>query len=118
MINVTYSVKLNPKIEKEVKDNISDILYSIARQCLDMSYPITPRLTGRMVNSSMAGGVKDISPEHKMIGNYTSYASAVWVKDANKTNWTTPGTTSHWFDETMRTKGAVILQNATSKEKL
>ena len=118
MNNVHIEYKINPKLDTIIEKNISDILYSVARQCLDMSYPITPRLSGKMSNTSMASGVTDISDKEKTIGNYTNYASAVWKKNAQRTKWTTPGTTSHWFDETMKTKGAVILQNATTKEKL
>lgn len=118
MIAVEFEYKVNPKIEKEVEKNISDILYSMARQCLDMTYPITPRNTGKMANSSMAHGVEDISNTDKMIGSFTDYASSVWNKNAQKTHWTTPGTTSRWFAETMKIKGNIILANATNKEKL
>lgn len=111
-------VKINPGIENIVQRRISDILYSIARQCLDVSYAITPRQTGKMANSSMAQGVSDLFYNHKQIGNYTDYAYSVWTKDAQKTQWTTPGTTSRWFEETLKTKKESFMANALKQHRL
>lgn len=118
MISCNVEVRTNPQLNSLIQRNISDILYSVARQCLDVSYSITPRNTGRMANSSMAKGVIDVAYDHKQIGNFTNYAYNVWNKDAQKTNWTTPGTTSHWFEETMKTKKDVFMANALNTERL
>ena len=117
MINgVELHFSENKHLKKEFEKHIGNILYDVARQCLDSSYSITPRTTGKMANTSMAKGVQTASYNDKYIGNYTDYAIYVWKMNADRTNWTTPGTTSKWFENTMKSKGATFILNAVSKE--
>lgn len=114
--NFSIDVKWLPGMENKVLHEIPDrIIYSVARQTLDLTYPTIPELTGKLKQSSLARGVQGGNGVYK-IGSYTDYASYVYVKNNEKTNWTTPGTNSHWFTETLQKKGKSILQEAVRKE--
>lgn len=102
------------KINKVVPD---EIIYGVARATLDQVQPTIPENTGKMRRSTLAGGVKGGNGEYQ-IGSYTNYAKYVYVKDNAKTNWTTPGTNSHWFKEYFLKHGNSILSMVLKENKL
>ena len=121
MIEVETTVELNKNTLKKLNKLPSEILYSVARQTLDLSYqtiPLSDRVNrGRLRSSSMAYGVKKHTNNDFSIGSETDYASYVWVMNNETTNWTTPGTQSAWYDRVYKEKGKSILQNAINETK-
>ena len=121
MIDVTTSVDLNKKTFKTLEEFPSKMLYSVARQTLDLTYPTIPlsdrKNRGRLRSSSMAYGVKQHTPLDYSIGSETDYAKYVWNMDNEKTHWTTPGTQSKWYERVYKKKGKSILQNAIDEAK-
>lgn len=118
-MEVTYEFNMNPKTKQGLKNIPSDILYSIAKQTLDISYPIIPMsdITGHrgtLRRSSISGGVRGADNDY-YIGSYTSYASHVWSLNDQTTNWTTRGTHSQWFARTLKEKGHGIIQVAINQ---
>ena len=96
-------VKVNwyPGKKKEVLEASDKIMYAIARQTLDRTFPHIPmsRRKGvvHMRQTSMAAGVRGSDGDY-YIGSYTNYAKYVWVMP-NNTNWTEPGTFGKWYQE-------------------
>jgi hypothetical protein len=99
------------KITQEVPDKI---VFETARETLDLVFPIMPELTGKMKRSSLAKGVQGSNKNYK-IGSYTDYASFVYVKDNNKTHWTTPGTQSYWFSDYWQKHGKSIFNSVVER---
>lgn len=117
---ITAGVKFEPnlKTEKGLKKIPDDVLYSIARQTLDLSYTTIPlsgeKNAGKLRNTSMAHGVRKGYGGY-FIGSFTNYAQYVWKMNDERTNWTTPGTHSQWYARTLKEKGKMILDNAVNK---
>ena len=111
-MEITYEFKWNEKVYNGLKTIPDDILYSIARQTLDMSYPIIPKDTTKMARSSMSGGVRGSNGDF-YIGSFTNYASSVWKM--TNVNWTTPGTNNKWFARTLNKHGSTIIDTAINK---
>lgn len=108
------SVRLvpNTKTQAGLKVLPDRVMYSVARQTLDMSYPTIPRNKGKLRTSSMSAGVKGSNGNY-YIGSYTSYASYVWNMEG--VNWTTPGTEGKWYARTIKRHGQIIINNAINK---
>lgn len=113
-MEITYEFKWNEKVYNGLKTIPDDILYSIARQTLDMSYPIIPKDTTKMARSSIAGGVRGSKGDF-YIGSFTNYASYVWVMPQNTTHWTTNNTGNKWFARTLNKHGSTIIDTAINK---
>ena len=109
------SVRLvpNTKTQAGLKRIPDRVMYSVARQTLDMSYPTIPRNKGKLRTSSMGGGVRGSNGNY-YIGSYTGYASHVWNMP-DSTNWTTSGTNNKWYTRTLQRHGATIMNNAINK---
>ena len=96
-------VKVNwyPGKKKEVLEASDKIMYSIARQTLDRTFPHIPMSKRKgvvhMRQTSMSAGVRGSNGNY-YIGSYTNYAKYVWVMPRN-TNWTEPGTFGKWYQE-------------------
>lgn len=115
-MEVTYEFKWDKKTENGLNHIPNDILYSIAKQVLDMSAPIIPKSNipnhkGTLRLATSNGGVRGGNGDY-YIGSYTNYASRVWKMNDATTHWTTPGTHSQWFARTLKQNGAVITNNA------
>ena len=93
-----------------------DILYTMARETLDMSVAteVIPMDTHRMKNSSVAAGVRGGSGDY-YIGSYTSYASSVWNMPQESTNWTNPKSHNKWFVYTLNNHRQTIIDTAINK---
>lgn len=113
-MEVSYEFKWNPRTKKGLEKIPDDILYSIASQTLDLSYPLIPKDSKKMAISSKAGGVRGGNGDF-YIGSYTSYATIVWNLPQGRTNWTTPGTGNKWFARGLKKYGNVIINNAINR---
>lgn len=94
---------------REIPDRI---LYKVAKETLDLSYPTIPKDTTTMARSSMSGGVRGGNGDF-YIGSYTDYAKYPWNMEG--VNWTTPGTNNKWFARALKTHGATIINSAIDK---
>lgn len=113
-MELTVEFKPNLKTEEGLKKIPDLVLYSVARQVLDMSQTTIPKDTGRLRGSSMSAGVRGGDGDY-YIGSYTDYASYVWDFNDNTTNWSEPNTHSEWYLRTMKEKGEIIVNNAVSR---
>lgn len=102
--DVSVSVKWEPGSKMALMSAPDKMMYAIARQTLDRTFPHIPmsRRKGvvHMRQTSMAAGVRGSNGDY-YIGSYTDYAKYVWVMP-NTTNWTEPGTFGKWYQETYK----------------
>lgn len=112
-MEIVAKIEWNKKTLNALHKAPDVILYKIASQVLDKSYPMIPKDTHTMARASKAGGVRGSNGDY-YIGSYTRYASHVWVMP-DSTNWTTPGTNNKWFSRTLKTYGKTILDSAVNK---
>ena len=113
MSNISIEFKPNVKTQNGLKKIPDLVLYSIARQVLDMSYNTIPKDTGKLRSSSIGAGVRGGNGDY-YIGSYTDYASYVWEMPQT-TNWSEPGTNSQWYTRTIKEKGTVIVNDAVNR---
>lgn len=92
-VRVTYYP--NKATQDKLKKLPKEILKEFARSILNDSSNLVPFRTGNMWKRTMSAGVKENS-DGVYIESPVWYANYVWNMGAN-TNWTTPGTTSKWF---------------------
>ena len=106
--------------EKKFEDTQDMIIYQIARLTLDKSYQMVPlsnqKNSGRLRTSTMAYGVQGSNKDYT-IGSETSYAKYVYTMGP-KTNWTTPGTNSKWFERTWKLVGKNLLSISVKNDGL
>lgn len=113
--------KFEPNLttERNLEKLPNDVLYSIAKQTLDMSIPSIPMSVGKPTSGSLrrtsvSNGVRQ-DKDGYYIGSFTYYASHVWKMDDNTTNWTTPNTHSQWYARTLKQYGKTILDTAVTR---
>ena len=116
-MDVSCELKWNPKVKMGLQKIPGDVLYSIAKQTLDMSVPMIPMSkkighSGTLRRSSISGGVRGSRNDY-YIGSYTNYAKHVWNMEG--VNWTTPGTNNKWFARTLKKHSTTIINNAVYK---
>ena len=115
-------VKVNwyPGKKKEVLDVSDKIMYSIARQTLERTFPHIPmsRRKGvvHMRQTSMSAGVRG-SDGNYYIGSYTDYAKYVWIKPKS-TNWSEPNTFGKWYEEIWKKQGKSIVDSCVGRYSL
>ena len=117
-MEITYEFQWNKQVQRGLNKIPDDILYTAAKETLDMSVPKIPMSnikghSGTLRRSSTAGGVRGGNGDY-YIGSYTNYASSVW-KMPDSTNWTTPGTNNKWYARTLKEHGSTIIDNAINK---
>lgn len=112
-MDISVEFKWNPRTKRGLERIPGSILYTIARQTLDISYPTIPRDTGRMRTTSMAGGVRSSGLNEYYIGSFTKYAVYPW--NMTNVNWTTPGTNNKWYARTLKKNGQTIINNAINQ---
>lgn len=112
-MKVSVEFDINRNTMNALKNIPNVIMYKVARQTLDLSYPIIPKDTHKMARTSNAMGVRGSSGNY-YIGSYTNYASNVWNMSEN-TNWTTPNTNNKWFTRALKQHGKTILDNAINQ---
>ena len=96
-VRVTYYP--NKATQEKLKGLPKTILKDFARSILNDSSNLVPFRTGNMWKRTMQAGVKENS-DGVYIESPVWYANYVWNMGAN-THWTTPGTTSQWFQVAM-----------------
>ena len=117
-MDVEAELVWDTKVLNGLKKIPDDILYTIARETLDRSYPLIPMSAipnhkGTLRRSSMSAGVRGSNGDYA-IGSYTNYASSVW-KMPDSTNWTTPGTNNKWFARALKKYQVNIIDTAINK---
>lgn len=121
-MEVTTSVDFDwePNARDEIEEAPDDMLYDIAKVTLDLTVPHIPLSkkvnSGRLRNSSTAGGVKKDSNGY-YIGSYVSYAKRVW-NFGPETNWSTPNTFGKWYEEVYTKQYNNIVKQAVERNKL
>lgn len=116
-----YEVKWNKQSLNNLKTTPNKMMYFIARKTLDMTIPHVPWDTGKMARSTSAFRGLGVVYEQQgkyIIGSDTYYARKVYKYNDSTTNWTTPGTYSHWFSRTWKDKHGIIEQMAINRFKL
>lgn len=120
MANVKVEAKWYGGKKKELLDLPNKVMYSVARQTLDLTYPHIPLATyvnaGKLRQSSISAGVRGDNGNY-YIGSYTDYAKYVWKMGAG-TNWSTPGTYGKWYEEVWKKQGKQITTQAIERNKL
>ena len=112
-VELQWAPGVKNKLTKDIPDNI---IKGVARMTLDLTIPSIPERTGKMKQSSTAGGVRGGNGEY-YIGSFTKYAKYVYVRDNAKTHWTTPGTNSYWFREYWLKHGKSIIDTVIKESK-
>ena len=97
--NVRVTYYPNKATQDKLRKLPKEILSEFARAILNDSSKLVPFRTGNMWKRTMRAGVKEDS-EGVYIESPVWYANYVWNMGVN-TNWTTPGTTSKWFQVAM-----------------
>lgn len=117
-MKVSATFNWDKSIKKKIEQMPNRVVYGIARATLDQvgSMQVTPYLTGNMERTMYAGGVKK-DAEGYYIGNFTDYASYVY-KMPQSTNWTRPGSRTHWFENVWLQKGEAITNETIARYKL
>lgn len=130
MIEVSASFEWNDKTKKLLKEAPEKMLRQIARQTLDYTgstkvvanssgarYKLPPgHRSGETEQSMYSQGVQGDYENGFYIGNFTSYASYVYVKE--NVNWTNPNTKTKWFEFTWEKYGKGITDNAVKVNKI
>lgn len=118
MISVSADFKWNEKTRINLQKVPEKIMYQIARQTLDLtgSSKVTAYDTGKTEQSMYSGGVKGDFESGFYIGNFTDYASYVYVKSG--VNWTNKNTKTRWFEYIWKRHGASITNQAIKEYKL
>lgn len=121
------SIKVNWK--KETKKSLWElpkkVVEEIATDTLSKTYPVIPMSSaltrnsnrGRLRRETVAKGVQS-NNDIVYLESPTFYANYVWNMNNAKTNWSTPGTASKWFEKVWKTQGNSILKSAVERNKL
>lgn len=124
MISVNATLKWNEKTRINLQKAPEKVMRSVARQTIDITssskvvanssgarykLPLGHR-SGETERSMKTEGVQGDMSSGFYIGNFTSYASYVYVKSG--VNWTNPNTQTRWFEYIWKTKGAGIIDRA------
>ena len=113
-VRVTYYP--NKTTQEKLKKLPTEILREFARAILNDSSNIVPFRTGNMWRRTMQAGVKE-NTDSVYIESPVWYANYVWNMGVN-TNWTTPGTTSRWFQVAVDRYGDTELDMVVERKKL
>lgn len=101
------------------------VVEQIATDTLSRAYPTIPMASalernvtrGRLRRETLAKGVQTKGTVY-YLESPTYYANYVYNMNDTKTNWSTPGTGSKWFEKTWKKYGKQIAQNAIERNKL
>lgn len=113
-VRVTYYP--NKATQDKLKKLPKEILKEFARSILNDSSNLVPFRTGKMRRRTMQAGVKENS-EGVYIESPVWYANYVWNMKPG-THWTTPGTTSQWFQAAMDRYGDTEFDMVVGRNKV
>ena len=118
-------VNWNRATQSKLKMLPKKIVEEIATDTLSKSYPMIPMSSalernatrGRLRRDTVAKGVQS-NGDVVFLESPSFYANYVWNMNDSKTNWSTPGTGSKWFEETWKKQGNSITKRAVERNKL
>lgn len=118
-------IKWNKATQKKLATLPKKIIEEVATDLLGKSYPTIPMSSalernanrGRLRRETVAKGVQS-KGNIVFLESPTFYASFVWDMNDSKTNWSTPGTGSEWFEKTWQKQGNSITKSAIERNKL
>lgn len=126
-----YTFTKNKKTYQELEEFPDKIVFEFARQLLDLTIPTIPmskpsgmsfgtksgHTSGYLRRSTANAGVKN-SGKTVYLESPAEYAPIVYNYPDNKTNWSTPGTHSQWFDRMYKQQGKAIFDRVSERYKL
>lgn len=118
-------VNWNRTTQSKLKVLPKKIVEEIATDTLGKAYPTIPMSSalernanrGRLRRDTVAKGVQS-NGNVVFLESPSYYASFVWNMNDSKTNWSTPGTGSKWFEKTWKKQGNSIMKSAVERNKL
>lgn len=118
-------VNWNRATQNKLKVLPKKIVEEIATDTLGKTYPTIPMSSalernttrGRLRRDTVAKGVQS-NGNVIFLESPSYYAKFVWNMNDSKTNWSTPGTGSKWFEETWKKQGNSIEKKAVERNKL
>ena len=118
-------VNWNRATQSKLKSLPKKIVEEIATDTLSKTYPAIPMSSalernatrGRLRRETVAKGVQS-NGDVVFLESPSYYASFVWNMNNSKTNWSTPGTGSKWFEKTWKKQGNSIMKSAVERNKL
>ena len=113
------------EIQKKLWELPKKIVEEIATDTLGKTYPTIPMSSalnrnatrGRLRRDTVAKGVQS-NGNVVFLESPSFYANYVWNMNDSKTNWSTPGTGSKWFEKTWKKQGSSIMKSAVERNKL
>lgn len=118
-------VNWNRATQSKLKSLPKKIVEEIATDTLSKTYPMIPMSSalernatrGRLRRDTIAKGVQS-NGDVVFLESPSYYANYVWNMNDSKTNWSTPGTGSKWFEKTWKKQGNSIMKSAVERNKL
>ena len=118
-------VNWNRATQSKLKALPKKIVEEIATDTLSKTYPTIPMSSalegnatrGRLRRDTIAKGVQS-NGDVVFLESPSYYANYVWNMNDSKTNWSTPGTGSEWFEKTWKKQGNSIMKSAAERNKL
>ena len=118
-------VNWNRVTQSKLKVLPKKIVEEIATDTLGKTYPMIPMSSalernatrGRLRRDTVAKGVQS-NGNVVFLESPSFYANYVWNMNDSKTNWSTPGTGSKWFEKTWKKQGNSIMKSAVERNKL
>lgn len=121
-LKVSYKFKWNEAVKIALQRYPDKVMYAIASQTLDKTYPSIPKSTevngGTLRGETKAYGVKKSSNLGYHLKSNVDYAVFPYLMNDSKTNWSTANTNSHWFDKTWKEQHESIIEQSISKCKI
>lgn len=119
---VTAHFKWNQSTKIALQRAPDKIMYAIASQTLDRSYPSIPMSTkiggGLLRRATKGYGVKKSSELGYHLRSNTGYAVYPYMMDDSKTNWSTANTHSHYFDQTWKEQHEIIIESSINQNRI
>lgn len=118
-------VNWNRATQSKLKSLPKKIVEEIATDTLSKAYPTIPMSSalernatrGRLRRETVAKGVQS-NGDVVFLESPSYYANYVWNMNDSKTNWSTPGTGSKWFEKAWKKQGNSIMKSAVERNKL
>ena len=121
-LRVSYKFKWNEEVKVALQRYPDKVMYAIASQLLSKTIPSIPMSTntngGTLRRATGAYGVKKSSSLGYHLKSNVDYAVFPYLMNDSKTNWSTAGTNSHWFDKTWQEQHESIIDSSINQNKI
>lgn len=121
-LRVSTKFKWNESVRIALQRYPDKVMYAIANQTLSKTIPSIPMSTktngGTLRRTTGAYGVKKSSSLGYHLKSNVDYALFPYLMNDSKTNWSTAGTNSHWFDKTWKEQHESIIGSSISQNKI